>query len=137
MVVSFYNIYNIISNNLFLFFSICINLYLMVAWIIREKNIELVEIKIKNLIPSIKFELNKEEKYNSIWETNKKLELELTKLKHKNANLPFIIIIGLFFVLFLNSLNFKKKKEINDLQDDNLDLNNTLKIKEKDKLENK
>jgi len=109
----------------------------MVAWIIREKNIELVEIKIKNLIPSIKFELNKEEKYNSIWETNKKLELELTKLKHKNANLPFIIIIGLFFVLFLNSLNFKKKKEINDLQDDNLDLNNTLKIKEKDKLENK
>lgn len=85
------------------------NIYLTVAWIKREKHIQLVEIAFENFMPRIKFELNKDDKLKGVVEENIKLKAENALLRKKDNNLPFIII-GLLFIAMIISMSVRKIK---------------------------
>ena len=85
------------------------NIYLTVAWIKREKHIQLVEIAFENFMPKIKFELNKDDKLKGVVEENIKLRAENALLRKNDNNLP-IIIIGILFIAMVISLSVGKVK---------------------------
>ena len=97
------------------------NIYLTVAWIKREKHIQLVEIAFESFIPKIKFELNKDEKLKGIVNENIRLKSENALLRKKNDNLPFIIIGFLLLAMILSWGKEKIAKPIRERKNlDNL-----------------
>lgn len=96
------------------------NIYLTIAWIRREKHIQLVEIAFENLMPKIKFELNKDEKLKSVVEENIKLKAENALLREKNDSLPFIVI-GILFIAMLVAFLIRRKTDKPLDDDSNID----------------
>jgi hypothetical protein len=90
------------------FFTLLLyNIYLTVAWVKREKHMQLVEIAFEGFTPKIKFELNKDEKSKGIVNENIRLKAENALLKKRGDNLPFIII---GFLLLAMILSWSKEK---------------------------
>ncbi|GAB2585841.1 hypothetical protein [Spirosoma areae] len=92
--------------------SVLWNTYITLAWVKREKHLQLVEIGLENLTPKIKFELNKDEKFKAIATENIGLKAENQLLRNQAKSLPIFILLGL---LIATSLSRRANRQ-NDLE---------------------
>lgn len=89
-----------------LFFSVMYNLYLLYAWVKRERYYELTEIEVSFPRPSLKFTLNKDEKYRAMANEIIRLKSEVKVLK-KDSKIPLAV---LFFMILIATILTKFPK---------------------------
>lgn len=118
VILNFLSTYGIHS---LLGFSIIGNIYLIIAWVKRERYIEMTEIEVSLFKPRIKFELNKDEKYRFMANEIIRLKNELEVLK-KETDKPWIIVfVMILFAVIIGTIIAQTEKVKNKFKPDNTD----------------